>query len=311
MNPPKEISRQITKPMNTLRLQSLLAIFALILCPTLLHAQATRTWVSGVGDDANPCSRTAPCKTFAGAISKTVAGGEIDVLDPGGFGTLTTNKAITVYGDGSDGSILGSGTNGINIAAGATDVVVLRNLNLNGDPGGVTGINITGGLVVVIEDCVIGQFTTGINFTPSTAGAQLIIKNTTFENCSGTAVNLAPTAAASVSIVHCNISDCGEGIAAAPKATVDVTDTVAVGLGGAGFLTTASGAIMTLTRCTAFDDGIGVESGGTMVLNDCAVLNNAGAGLKINSGATLNTFSNNSVTGNNPDGAPVGTIPKK
>ena len=68
---------------------------------------------------------------------------------------------------------------------------------------------------------------------------------------------------------------------------------------------------MTLTRCTAFDNGIGVESSGTMVLNDCAVLNNAGAGLKINTGATLNTFSNNSVTGNNPDNAPNGGITKK
>src|ERR1700752_2558578 len=92
------------------------------------HAQATRTWVSGVGDDANPCSRTAPCKTFPGAISKTAPGGEIDSLDPGGFGTITITKAITLYGDGAQGSILGSGVNGINISAGATDVVILRNL---------------------------------------------------------------------------------------------------------------------------------------------------------------------------------------
>ena len=60
------------------------------------QAQATRTWVSGVGDDVNPCSRTAPCKTFAGAISKTANGGEIDCLDPGGYGTLTITKSITV-----------------------------------------------------------------------------------------------------------------------------------------------------------------------------------------------------------------------
>ena len=80
------------------------------------HAQATRTWVSGVGDDANPCSRTAPCKTFAGAISKTAAGGEIDVLDPGGFGTVTITKAITIDGgNGVVASILASGTNGVNI----------------------------------------------------------------------------------------------------------------------------------------------------------------------------------------------------
>src|SRR5215468_7208489 len=81
---------------------------------TFASAQATRTWVSGVGDDVNPCSRTAPCKTFAGAISKTAAGGEISVLDPGGYGAVTITKSITISGNGDDTSILVSGTNGIN-----------------------------------------------------------------------------------------------------------------------------------------------------------------------------------------------------
>src|SRR3954470_15467436 len=93
---------------------------------------ATRTWVSGVGDDANPCSRTAPCKTFAGAISKTAAGGEIDVIDPGGFGTVTITKSITIDGQGTMASILASATNGINVNAGAGDTVILRNLSING-----------------------------------------------------------------------------------------------------------------------------------------------------------------------------------
>src|ERR1700720_3410146 len=96
------------------------------------HAQATRTWVSGVGDDANPCSRTAPCKTWPGAISKTAAGGEIDALDPGGFGAVTITKSITLDGGGGQvASILVSGTNGINVSAAATDVIILRNLRLN------------------------------------------------------------------------------------------------------------------------------------------------------------------------------------
>src|SRR5437870_2432939 len=101
---------------------------------SLAHAQATRTWVSGVGDDVNPCSRTAPCKTFAGAISKTAAGGEIDALDPGGFGAVTITKAITIDGAGTNASILASTTNGIVINAGAADVVILRNLSINGAP---------------------------------------------------------------------------------------------------------------------------------------------------------------------------------
>src|SRR5437763_16740642 len=90
---------------------------------SLAHAQATRTWVSGVGDDLNPCSRTAPCKTFAGAISKTFINGEIDVLDPGGYGTVTITKSITIDCTGTFGSILASGTTGvtINVPAGLND----------------------------------------------------------------------------------------------------------------------------------------------------------------------------------------------
>src|SRR5919112_198692 len=96
-------------------------------------AQATRTWVSGVGDDVNPCSRTAPCKTFAGAISKTAAGGEINALDPGGYGAVTITKSITIDGSGTFASILASGTNGVIVNnAAAPPVVVLRGLSING-----------------------------------------------------------------------------------------------------------------------------------------------------------------------------------
>src|SRR2546423_3080786 len=100
--------------MNKVRLMlKVLSVFAVcLICNSLAQAQATRTWVSGVGDDANPCSRTAPCKTFAGAISKTATDGEIDALDPGGFGAVTVTKAITIDGNGW-GSILAAGTNGV------------------------------------------------------------------------------------------------------------------------------------------------------------------------------------------------------
>src|SRR5437899_5436591 len=103
-------------------------------------AQASRTWVSGVGDDANPCSRTAPCKTFAGAISKTATGGEIDALDPAGFGGVTITKAITLDGGGGQvASVLVSGTNGIVVQAQPTDTVILRNLRINGVKGTPSG----------------------------------------------------------------------------------------------------------------------------------------------------------------------------
>src|SRR3984893_3638733 len=124
-----------------------LAIFLGFLTPMLAsapaHAQATRTWVSGVGDDANPCSRTAPCKTFAGAISKTAIGGEINCLDPGGFGAVTITKSITLDCHEVFGSILVAGTNGINISASGGNVTI-RNLNFDGaNNSGLKGISIT------------------------------------------------------------------------------------------------------------------------------------------------------------------------
>jgi hypothetical protein len=126
---------------------------------TLGHAQATRTWVSGVGDDANPSSRTAPCKTFAGAISKTAAGGEISALDPGGFGAVTITKSMTLSGDGNLTSIVASGTNAISINAQPTDVVILRHLSLNGIGMGLSGVRLLNGGVLVIDSCTISGFT--------------------------------------------------------------------------------------------------------------------------------------------------------
>jgi hypothetical protein len=104
------------------------------------QAQATRTWVSGVGDDANPCSRTAPCKTFAGAISKTAPGGEINCLDPGGFGAVTITKAITISCDGVTAGVLVSGTNAIVVNAGANDQITLRGLDIDGLGTGLVGV---------------------------------------------------------------------------------------------------------------------------------------------------------------------------
>src|SRR4029077_9181497 len=120
-------------------------IVAVTLAAAPANAQATRTWVSGVGDDVNPCSRTAPCKTFAGTISKTAAGGEIDVLDPGGFGAGTITKGITIEGTPFLAGVLVSGTNGIVVSAGATDRVVIRGLDIDGLGTGLQGIRFTSG----------------------------------------------------------------------------------------------------------------------------------------------------------------------
>jgi hypothetical protein len=128
----------------------------------------TRTWVSGVGDDANPGSRTASCKTFAGAISKTIEPGEIDVIDPGGFGAVTITKAITIDGAGTFASILAGGTAAVIVNASPDDVVTLRNLSINGSGTGLDGIHFLAGAALHIENCVIFNFLRkGIFFEPN------------------------------------------------------------------------------------------------------------------------------------------------
>jgi hypothetical protein len=161
--------------------------FALLLAPALLvvvalalpssaSAQATRTWVSGVGDDANPCSRTAPCKTFAGAISKTANGGEINCLDPGGFGGVTITKSMTIKCHYTEGGVLVSGTNAIVINATATDKVTLRGLDINGIGTGaqtsLTGIKVLSAARVDIIDNEIYRFQAGIVIAPTGVNSQ-------------------------------------------------------------------------------------------------------------------------------------------
>src|SRR6201993_1554817 len=133
------------------------ALMLLLGCGTA-RAQAVRTWVSGVGDDANPCSRTAPCKTFAGAISKTAAAGEINCLDPGAFGAVTITKSISIISDHIEAGVLVSGTNGIIVNVASTDNVLLEGLDIEGLGTGLNGLQIIGGGNVVIRRTSINHF---------------------------------------------------------------------------------------------------------------------------------------------------------
>lgn len=180
-----------------LRTKRLLAVCAFLLS-TAAHAQATRTWVSGVGDDANPCSRTAPCKTFAGAISKTAAGGEISVLDPGGYGAVTITKSITINGTGTLAGILAAGTNGIIVNAGAADKVVLRDLSIHGGQTGLDGIRFLGGRELHVERCSIQGFTgQAIEVSPS-SNAVLWVEDSSLYANSGQGISLVSPGAASI-----------------------------------------------------------------------------------------------------------------
>jgi Right handed beta helix region len=141
------------------------AAVLLLVLASPAQAQATRTWVSGVGADDNPCSRTAPCKTFAGAISKTAAGGEINVLDPGGFGGVTITKAITIRADHVEAGVLVTAGNGIVVNAPATANVILEGLDIEGAGTGVNGVQVSSGNASIVR-CTIHGFTqNGVNST--------------------------------------------------------------------------------------------------------------------------------------------------
>jgi len=123
-------------------------------------AQATRTWVSGVGDDGNPCSRTAPCKTWSAAYAQTAAGGEIDAMDSGAFGTLNIGKSLTLDGGGNFASTLASATTGFVLNGAASDQVTLRNMTIDGagTTKGTIGIRIVSTGSVDIQNVYIFNF---------------------------------------------------------------------------------------------------------------------------------------------------------
>ena len=214
-------------------------------------AQATRTWVSGVGDDANPCSRTAPCKTLAGTISKTAEYGEINAIDPGGFGAVTITKSITIDLLSTEGGVLNtSGTNGVNVVAGADDVVVLRGLDIHGapiapaacvNPG--SGVRIVGAGKVRIEDSRIDQQQRAIWAQPTSAVDLLVNRVEMANNCAG-GVALEPGAGGSVraTIVNSSISNSGTALRAAGGATAWLGNTLVTG-NALGLETAADGAI--------------------------------------------------------------------
>jgi len=216
----------------------------LLATATAAQAQATRTWVSGVGDDANPCSRTAPCKTFAGAISKTATGGEIDALDPGGFGAVTITKSITIDG-GSPGAggILASLTTGVIVNAPAGSQITLRNLNINGAGNGLDGIRYLAGLSLHLHNVQVESFTGFcVHFRPTTAGF-LFISDSKFTRCAGGGVLVNGVSALQKASISNTVSDGNlTGFVATTNAQVNINNSHAAASGGAGF--SADGALV-------------------------------------------------------------------
>jgi hypothetical protein len=276
-------------------------VFALAFA-SLAQAQATRTWVSGVGDDVNPCSRTAPCKTFAGAISKTALNGEINCLDPGGFGAVTITKSITIDCHEIFASILHTSTNGINIpfdsftATGETRKTVrLRNLNFNGADAGLRGIAISGsaattGTKVFVEDCLIdGNFGSpgrGIEDFRR-GGGLLVVNNTTIRNQGSAAISVDPTAAGggsstqiTVSISNSRVSNCGFGLNFGSNVKAAIFDSVITGVTNSGVF------------------AIQNSGGTTEVAVDHCIINGNGTGVNASSANTIIRVSNSTFLAN-------------
>src|ERR1700730_9543429 len=283
------------------------------------QAQATRTWVSGVGDDANPCSRTAPCKTFAGAYSKTAVGGEIDVLDPGGFGAVTISKSLSIEAEGVIAGVLVGATNAIVVNTQIGDNVTLRGLTIEGIGQGLDGVKFIGAGSLYVENCTINNFTQkGINFAPAVAGlSHLFVYNTKIRNnnnaTNGGGIAVAPSGAgvsADASIENTQITHNLFGINALDNSTVNVKNSTASANQFNGFSAVSNSggpAVMFVTNSFANDQGLsGIHAKGataTVFATGNSLSNNVN-GFFRELGGHINTFTNNSNNSTNTPGPP-------
>ena len=278
------------------------------------HAQLARTWVSVNGNDGNDCSRATPCRTLGTAFSRSSAGGEIDVLDSGDFGTLTITRSVSVIAPGVLGGIqVGSGT-AITVNAGASDKVVLRGLALDGLGTGANGVTFTAGGLLYVESCTINNFSGyGINFAPAGGSGKLVLTDTVVRNngvgaTGGGVFLLATTGTGFVATVDGLRSENNVfGLRADTLGVVTVRNSLAANNGFAGFSavnTSGSGTLrMMLEGSVAANNGTGginsVGSASVGISNVVATGNQTG----VNSGGTVNvtSFGENRIWGNGTD----------
>jgi hypothetical protein len=287
-----------------------LAIMAFtLMVSSAAQAQATRTWVSGVGDDANPCSRTAPCKTFAGAISKTAPCGEIDALDPGGFGAVTITKSITIDGTGTMAGILASLTTGIIVNAQSTDVITIRGISINGACNGIRGMNILKAKEVNVEDCVIFRFTNEgilVNNNASPNDMQLNVRNSVIRDNVGDGVGVSTANPFHVkgTLVNSSFIGNGTGIHAKLNARLVADQCNISGSTNNGVLADGSTGVARITNSTISNNGsngVSAPAGGVVMINNDDIYNNGGSGALASGGGEVDTFQNNRIQANGTD----------
>jgi hypothetical protein len=299
------------------------AVLATLAAAQLATAQASRTWVSGVGDDINPCSRTAPCKTFAGAISKTAPKGEINCLDSGGFGAVTITKSITIHCEGSVGGILASLVSGIIVNAAATDTIVISGLDIEGFGNGLNGIRFLAGGALHVRNTTIRGFNSasagsghGIDFEPSVA-SRLFLDNVDIENCgtgtNGGGVLIKPTATGSATAVIRNSTIARNVFGVKVESTsanavrLDIHDSATTQSAFSGL--TANGSLgsaqIFADRVNSTHNGTtGLQANGSLAVIRVAnstIYNNA-TGMQVTAGAAMISNQGNHVRGNGTDG---------
>ena len=305
--------------MKRTRVHSTLIGAALLLTlGTSAQAQATRTWVSGVGDDVNPCSRTAPCKTFAGAISKTATSGTINVLDPGAYGAVTITKSITIDAGGMFAGVLATlGSNAI-VVNGAGVVVNLRGLTIEGAGTGLNGIRFIQGSALHVENCVINGFTgKGLDIEPTTT-TTLVVNHTTIRNNTGASAGgifLKPGVGGSIKSTFQNVIVSRNQFGLRAESNTETTIRSSSFSGNTAIGVEANAVInaqINLDETTVANNvshGIQSSGAGSIIrISNTQVINNIGNGLVISGGQIL-SFGNNRVTGNTAgNGAPSGSV---
>ena len=299
-------------------------------------AQATRTWVSGVGNDADPCSLTAPCKTFAGAITKTADNGEINCRDPGGFGTVTITKNLTIDCGGTFGSILASAGTGITVTNSSTSAllhVIIRNLSINGTgpcilppaPGclpaspGLNGIRVLRGGSLTLDNVVIQNFTAagngnGIDFAPNNA-AKLTVSNSYFYNngngSTGAGIRVRPTAGATTGVIDRTVVARGTfGVAAdttagASGVNLSVLQSSVANNTQTNIIATASGigAGIMVDRTSASNGLVGLSASGAGAV--VRILSSSITGNGTATSGNVLSYGNNAINGNGVDTIPA------
>jgi hypothetical protein len=265
----------------------------------LASAQATRTWVSGVGDDANPCSRTAPCKTFAGAISKTASPGIINCLDPGGFGAVTITKSITIDCTGTYGSVLSSGVQGVVVNALSTDKIVLRAIDINGAGTtlGTNGVNLIQAAALAMYDVHIANYSTnGVTVTSTSGGHKLLMKACEVLN-SNRGLNLQPTAPATVDadvdFSNFDNNNPGAGIDVVSASCTATVHNSSLTHNAVGLQVQSGSGSAALNNCLISHNGTGIFGAAEVRLNGCSITNNT-TGVS----GTTRGFQSNMIVGN-------------